>query len=62
MQGRTPSEYVAKNLRLLRMANLVQDDEVVEELHRGFAATPNLHLHLNKYVTEVGNSISLEWL
>jgi len=57
-QGRTPAEYVAKKLRLLRMANVVQDDEVVEELHRGFAATPNLHLHLDKYVSEVGNSVS----
>jgi len=57
-QGRTPAEYVAKKLRLLRKANVVRDDEVVEELHRGFAAAPNLHLHLDKYVTEVGNSIS----
>jgi len=57
-QGRTPAEYVAKKLRLLRMANVVRDNEVVEELHRGFAAAPNLHLHLNKYVAEVGNSIS----
>jgi len=57
-QGRTPAEYVAKKLRLLRMANVVMDDEVVEELHQGFAAAPNLHLHVNKYVAEVGNSIS----
>jgi hypothetical protein len=51
-QGRTPAEYVAKTLRLLRMANIMRDDEVVEELHRGFAAAPNLHLHLDKYVME----------
>jgi len=57
-QGRTPAEYIAKKLRLLRMANIVNDDEVVEELHRGFAAAPNLHLHLDKYVAEVGNSVS----
>jgi len=57
-QGWTPAEYIAKKLRLLRMANVVWDDEVVEELHRGYAAAPNLHLHLDKYVTEVGNSIS----
>ena len=57
-QGRTPAEYVAKKLCLLRMANVVQDDEVVEELHRGFSAAPNLHLHLDKYVSEVGNSVS----
>jgi len=54
-QGRTPAEYIAKKLRLLRMANIVNDDEVVEELHRGFAAAPNLHLHLDKYVADVGN-------
>jgi len=56
-QSRTPTEYVAKKLRLLRMANVVRDEEVAEELHRGFAATPNLHLHLDKYVSEVGNSV-----
>jgi len=57
-QGRTPAKYVAKKLRLLRMANIAEDDEVVEKLHRGFAAAPNLHLHLDKYVSEVGNSVS----
>ena len=57
-QGRTPTEYVAKKLRLLQMANTTTDDEVVEELHRGFAAAPNLHLHLDKYVSEIGNSVS----
>jgi len=57
-QGWTPAECVAKKLRFLRMANVVRDDEVVEELHRRFAAAPNLHLHLDKYVAEVGNSIS----
>jgi hypothetical protein len=57
-QGRTPVEYFAKNLRLRRMANITADDEVVEELHRGFAAAPNLHLHLHKYVSEIGNSVS----
>jgi hypothetical protein len=40
------------------MANIVRDDEVVEELHRGFPAAPNLHLHLDKYVMERGNSVS----
>jgi len=40
------------------MANVVRDEEVVQELHQGFAAAPNLHLHLDKYVTEVRNSIS----
>jgi len=47
-QVRTPAEYVAKKLHLLRMANVVRDDEVIEELHRAFAAAPNLHLHLDK--------------
>jgi len=56
--GRTPAEYVAKKLRLLRMANIVEDDEVVGELHCGFAAAPNLHLHLDKYVVQAGNSVS----
>ena len=57
-QGRTLTEYVAKKLRLLRMADITEDIEVVEELHRGFAAAPNLHLHLAKYVSEVENSVS----
>jgi len=42
----------------LCMANIVQDNKVVEELHCGFAAAPNLYLHLDKYITEVGNSAS----
>jgi len=57
-QGRTPTEYVAKKLRLLRMANVTNEDEIVEELHRGLVDAPNLHLHLDKYVTEAGNSVS----
>jgi len=57
-QVQPPAEYIAKKLQLLRMANVVRDDKVVEELHRGFAAAPNLHLHLDKYVAEVANSIS----
>jgi hypothetical protein len=57
-QGRTPTEYVAKKLRLLRMTNITEDDDVVEELHGGFVSVPNLHLHLDKYVAEVGNSVS----
>jgi len=57
-QGRTPAEYVAKKLRLLRMANITNEDDIVEELHRGLVDPPNLHLHLDKYVTEDGNSIS----
>jgi len=40
------------------MANVVRDSEVVEELHQGFAAAPNLHLHHDKYIAEVGNLIS----
>jgi len=57
-QGRTPAEYVAKKLRLLRMANVTNEDEIVEELHQGLVDAPNLHLHLDKYVTEGGNSVS----
>jgi len=57
-QGRTPAEYVAKKLRLLRMANITNNDDVVEELHRGFISTPNLHLHLDKYVSKRGNSVA----
>jgi len=57
-QGRTPAEYVAKKLRLLQMAKITNEDDIVEELHRGFISTYNLHLHLNKYVAEVGNSVA----
>jgi len=57
-QGRTPGEYIAKKLRLLRMANVTNSDDIVDELHRGFVGAPSLHLHLEKYVTEGGNSVS----
>jgi len=57
-QGRTSAEYVAKKLRLLRMANITNEDEIVEELHQGLVEAPNLHLHLDKYVTKGGNSVS----
>jgi len=60
-QGCTPTEYVAKKLRLLHMANITNEDDIVEELHRGLVDTPNLHLHLDKYVTEGGNSVSEYW-
>jgi len=57
-QDRTLAENVVKKLRLLRMANITNDDDVVEKLHRGFISTPNLHLHLDKYVGERGNSVA----
>jgi len=57
-QGRTPAEYVAKKLPLLRKANITNEDDIVEELHQGLVEAPNLHLHLDKYVTEGGNSVS----
>ena len=57
-QGRTPGEYIAKKLRLLRMANVTNSDDIVEELHSGFVRAPSLYLHLDKYVTEGGNSVS----
>jgi len=57
-QGCTPAEYVAKKLRLLRMANITNEDDIVEELHRGFISAPNLHLHLDKYVAARGNSVA----
>ena len=40
------------------MANITDDDDIVEELHSGLVGAPSLHLHLAKYVTEGGNSVS----
>jgi len=57
-QGRTPAEYIAKKLCLLRMANITDEDDIIEELHRGLVGAPSLHQHLDKYVTEGGNSVS----
>jgi len=57
-QGCTPSEYVAKKLRLLHMANITREDDIIEELHRRFVGAPNLHLHLENHITEFGNSVA----
>ena len=56
--GRTPAEYIAKKLRLLCMANITDEDDIVEELHCRLVGAPSLHLHLDKYVTEGGNTVS----
>lgn len=57
-QDHSPGEYIVKKLRLLRMAIVTNSDDIVEELHRGLVGAPSLHLYLDKYVTEGGNSVS----
>ena len=43
------------------MADITNEDDIVEELHRGFISAPNLHLHLDKYVAARGNSVAEYW-
>jgi len=40
------------------MANITDEDDIVEELHRGLVRAPSLNQHLDKYVTKGGNSVS----
>jgi len=41
-QARKPSEYVAKKVRLLRMAGVNDEKRLVEEIHAGFTHAPEL--------------------
>jgi hypothetical protein len=57
-QGRSPSEYVIHKIRLLKAAGITDDDQVVQEVHDGFAKCPELQIPLEAYVLETGNDIS----
>jgi hypothetical protein len=57
-QGRSPSEYVIHKIRLLKAAGITDDDQVVQEVHDGFAKCPELQIPLEAYVLEAGNDIS----
>jgi hypothetical protein len=57
-QDRTPAEYFTHKLALLRIAGIADQDQVVRELHRGFATAPQIHAPLNQYVKKSGNHLS----
>jgi hypothetical protein len=57
-QDRTPAEYFTYKLVLLRIAGIADHDQVVPELHRGFATAPQIHAPLNQYVKKSGNHLS----
>jgi hypothetical protein len=58
-QDRTPAEYFTRKLALLRIAGIADQDQVVRELHRGFATAPQLYAHLNQYaIKKSGKNLS----
>ena len=57
-QNRTPLEYVTEKLRLLRLAGIRDENQLVEEVHNGFAETPELFSSLENCIQETGNSVS----
>jgi hypothetical protein len=57
-QGRSPSEYVAHKIRLLKAAGITGDDQVVQEIHDGFAQCPEIQIPLEAYVLDAGNDVS----
>jgi hypothetical protein len=57
-QGRSPSEYVAHKIRLLKAAGITGDDQVVQEIHDGFARCPEIQIPLEAYVLDAGNDVS----
>jgi hypothetical protein len=57
-QGRSPSEYITHKIRLLKIAGITDDNQVVEELHNGFYKCPEIHIPMEAYVLETGNDVS----
>lgn len=53
-QGRRPSEYAAKKVRLLRMAGITAAARVIEEVHAGFVTAPEIHGLLETTVLTCG--------
>jgi hypothetical protein len=49
-QNRAPAEYITHKLRLLRLAGVTNENQVVEELHAGFARCTELHIPLEPFV------------
>jgi hypothetical protein len=58
IQGRSPSGYVAHQIRLLKTAGITEVDHVVQEVHDGFVRCPEIQIPLEAYVLETGNDIS----
>ena len=57
-QGRTPLDYVTEKLRLLRLAGVKDENQLVEEVHQGFAEAPDLFGRLENCISADSNTVS----
>lgn len=58
-QGRKPLEYATEKARLLRIAGVRDEDEIVEQIHAGFVGTPELFSSLENCIKPGGqNTVS----